>query len=59
MGRNCGDCTLAERGLCPSAVVNKKTEMKRIKKEIIKVEKRVKMEETNVLIKEEEAAPKT
>jgi endonuclease-3 len=37
VGRKCGDCKLAEKGLCPSAVVAKKT---KIKKEdaVVKVE---------------------
>jgi endonuclease-3 len=28
VGRRCGDCKLADRGLCPSAVVGKKTTIK-------------------------------
>jgi len=34
VGRKCGECTLAEKGLCPSAVVAK-TVKKRVKKEVI------------------------
>ena len=52
MGRNCGECTLAERGLCPSAVVNRKTQVKKIKKETVNKEG-MKMEES-VVVKEEE-----
>ncbi|KAH7132224.1 DNA repair protein-like protein Ntg1 [Dendryphion nanum] len=29
VGRKCGDCRLAERGLCPSAIVGKKTKVKK------------------------------
>ena len=36
VGRKCGKCTLSERGLCPSAVVEKKTVVKRVKREKIK-----------------------
>ncbi|KAK3081729.1 hypothetical protein LTS18_003344 [Coniosporium uncinatum] len=34
VGRKCGECTLAEKGLCPSAVVAK-TVKKRVKKEAV------------------------
>ncbi|KAF1965179.1 DNA glycosylase [Bimuria novae-zelandiae CBS 107.79] len=37
VGRRCGDCKLAERGLCPSAVVGKKTTIKE-EKVVAKVE---------------------
>ena len=36
VGRRCGDCSLAERGMCPAAVVDKKTTIKRVKKEVVK-----------------------
>ena len=36
VGRKCGKCTLSERRLCPSAVVEKKTVVKRVKREEIK-----------------------
>ncbi|KAI4952601.1 hypothetical protein J4E91_003073 [Alternaria rosae] len=36
VGRKCGDCKLAERGLCPSAVVAKSTKVK--KEAVVKVE---------------------
>ena len=32
VGRKCGDCTLSERGLCPSAVVEKKKVVKKVKR---------------------------
>ena len=32
VGRDCGRCTLSERGLCPSAVVGKKKVVKRVKR---------------------------
>lgn len=53
VGRKCGDCKLAERGLCPSAVVGKATKIKKeeaiakveapegetlVKQEVVKVE---------------------
>lgn len=49
VGRKCGECTLAERGLCKSAVVGKKV-VKRVKKEVV-----VKGEdgEGGVVVKEE------
>ncbi|GAB7352321.1 hypothetical protein MBLNU459_g2769t1 [Dothideomycetes sp. NU459] len=37
VGRKCGECTLADNGLCPSAVVPKQV-TKRVKKEVIKAE---------------------
>ena len=33
VGRKCGECTLSEKGLCPSAVVERKKVVKKIKKE--------------------------
>ena len=54
MGRDCGKCKLAERELCPSAAVSKKTQVKKVKKEMVKGETSVKVEATNVLVKEEE-----
>ena len=33
VGRRCGDCRLAERGVCPSAVIAKQGAVKRVKKE--------------------------
>ena len=36
VGRKCEKCTLSERGLCPSAVVAKKTVVKRVKRKEIK-----------------------
>ena len=56
VGRRCGECKLSEKGLCPSAVVDKKV-MKRVKKEVknedhgkIQAEKK----EVEVVVKEEE-----
>jgi endonuclease-3 len=37
VGRKCGDCKLADRGLCPSAVVAKKTKVK-TEKAVVKAE---------------------
>ncbi|KAH7385967.1 DNA repair protein-like protein Ntg1 [Pyrenochaeta sp. MPI-SDFR-AT-0127] len=36
VGRKCGDCKLADRGLCPSAVVSKSTKVK--KEAVVKLE---------------------
>lgn len=53
VGRKCGDCKLADRGLCPSAVVAKKT---KIKKEgaVVKIEapdgKEEKIEQSSVSV---------
>ena len=33
VGRKCGECTLAEAGICPSAVVERKKVIKKVKKE--------------------------
>ena len=33
VGRKCGECTLAEAGICPSAVVDRKKVIKKVKKE--------------------------
>ena len=56
VGRRCGDCTLSQKGLCPSAVVDKKV-VKRVKKTVkeeededVKVEK----EDIEVSVKEED-----
>ena len=57
VGRKCGQCTLSQKGLCPSAVVEKKKSVKRVKKEVIegpiKGESDVKLEE-DLVTKEEE-----
>ncbi|MCJ1317022.1 DNA N-glycosylase and apurinic/apyrimidinic (AP) lyase [Xylographa vitiligo] len=56
VGRRCGECTLAERGLCPSAVVERKRVVRRrVKGEVGGGEGRelVKREE-GVVVKEEE-----
>ena len=57
VGRKCGQCTLSQSGLCPSAVVEKKKSAKRVKKDVIKEpingESDVKLEE-GLVIKEEE-----
>lgn len=37
VGRKCGDCKLADRGLCPSAVVTKSTKVKK-EEVVVKVE---------------------
>ncbi|KAH7092093.1 DNA repair protein-like protein Ntg1 [Paraphoma chrysanthemicola] len=37
VGRKCGDCKLADRGLCPSAVVSKKTKVKK-EEAVVKIE---------------------
>jgi endonuclease-3 len=37
VGRKCGECKLAERGLCPSAVVKKNVKVKR-EEAVVKVE---------------------
>ncbi len=34
VGRKCGECTLSERGLCPSAVVDKKKVVKKVKGDV-------------------------
>ena len=57
VGRDCGACELGKRGMCPSAVMKKKTKVKRVKKEKLEVEngEEVKEEETEGLeVKEEE-----
>jgi endonuclease-3 len=45
VGRKCGECKLAERGLCPSAVIAKTTKVK--KEAVVK-------EENGEIVKEEE-----
>ncbi|KAH7380380.1 DNA repair protein-like protein Ntg1 [Phaeosphaeria sp. MPI-PUGE-AT-0046c] len=52
VGRKCSECKLAERGLCPSAVVAKKT---KVKKEVVvkeEGEKNVKTEEVLAVVSE-------
>ena len=54
VGRKCGECTLSERGLCPSAVVEKKKKVvKRVKREMETDGGGVK-EEVDVVVKEED-----
>ena len=60
VGRKCGECTLGQRGLCPSAVVEKKMKMGMtgVKNVVVEAEPgdgglRVKLDES-VRIKEEE-----
>ena len=60
VGRKCGECTLSEKGLCPSAVIERKTTIKRVKTEsAAKVETsngdvKVEVDHDSVVIKEEE-----
>lgn len=60
VGRKCGDCTLSEKGLCPSAVIERRTTVKRVKKEsAVKVvtpdgDVKAVVEYDNVLVKQEE-----
>lgn len=60
VGRKCGECRLSERGLCPSAVVEKKKKVvKRVKKEEVEKEEghedmKVSKEEVGMVVKEEE-----
>ena len=58
VGRDCGQCTLAEKGLCPSAVIDRKTVVKRLEREKIKKDaETAKVEEVleeRVVVKEEE-----
>ena len=54
VGRKCGQCSLAERGLCPSAVVNRKTQVKKIKKQTVNAQQDMKVDEDSLLVKEEE-----
>jgi endonuclease-3 len=49
VGRKCGNCKLAERGLCPSAVVAKSTKVKK-EEAVVKVE----APEGDQLVKKEE-----
>ncbi|EUC51181.1 hypothetical protein COCMIDRAFT_80033 [Bipolaris oryzae ATCC 44560] len=49
VGRKCGDCKLADRGLCPSAVVAKRTKVKR-EEAVVKVE----APEGDAIVKKEE-----
>lgn len=57
VGRKCGECSLSERGLCPSAVVEKKKKVvKRLKEEVKEKEGGGQVEgkaEEDVLVKEE------
>ncbi|KAL9125725.1 MAG: hypothetical protein Q9217_005117 [Psora testacea] len=57
VGRRCGECTLAERGLCPSAVVEKKGSVKRVKKQAVRERGNGAKEEVleeDLVVKEEE-----
>ncbi|KAK4698168.1 endonuclease III, partial [Lecanoromycetidae sp. Uapishka_2] len=56
VGRKCGECTLSEKGLCPSAVVEKKKVAKKVKREVVKDEVGVihVQEEKEVVVKEED-----
>lgn len=48
VGRKCGECTLAEKGMCPSAVVGKATKVKKEKMVVVK-----EGDDSDVLVKEE------
>lgn len=50
VGRKCGDCKLADQGLCPSAVVAKSTKIKK-KEAVVKVE----VPDGEAIVKEESA----
>ena len=53
VGRKCGECGLAQKGVCPSAVIDRKKSVKRMKKETINGEQaEIKHE---VVVKEEES----
>ena len=57
VGRKCGDCTLSQRGLCPSAIIDKKASVKRVRKSVVKDENTgVKIEkiEKTTIVKEED-----
>ena len=57
VARRCGECSLADRGLCPAAVVDRKASVKKVKREIVKEEadgEGVKVEDESVLVKDEE-----
>ena len=57
VGRRCGECVLAERGWCPSAVVERKTGVKRKKKEEVErgeVGEVVKKEEEALVLEEQD-----
>ena len=56
VGRKCGECTLADRGLCASAVVDRRASVKKVKREAVKEEGggEVKMEEEAVVVVKEE-----
>jgi len=53
VGRKCGECSLAEKGLCPSAVVEKQKKVVKKAKIEVEGEGEVKGEE-EVVVKEEE-----
>ena len=57
VGRKCGECTLSEKGLCPSAVAEKNKTVKRVRKRVAeepaKGESHVKLEES-ITVKAEE-----
>ncbi|KAH9866256.1 hypothetical protein J1614_008822, partial [Plenodomus biglobosus] len=59
VGRKCGDCKLADRGLCPSAVVAKRTKVKKeeavVKVEAPSGEKTVKQELVEVTVNDVKA----
>ena len=58
VGRKCGECTLSERGLCPSAVVERKGKAKKVEKTAevqVKAEDGVEtVERGEVVVKREE-----
>lgn len=59
VGRKCGECSLSKRGLCPSAVAEKKTTVKRVKKKVVEEPREgeidVKLKE-DITVKEEAMA---
>lgn len=53
LGRKCGRCLLSAKGLCPSAVVEKKSTVRRVEKRSVKYEEAVDKSE-GIVVKQEE-----
>ena len=54
VGRKCGECLLSDKGLCPSAVVEKGSVIKKVEKSLIKDEDITVQDSETMLVKQED-----
>ena len=54
VGRKCGQCLLSAKGLCPSAVLEKKSTVRRVEKKSVEYEKLAVDKSEEAVVKQEE-----